>query len=225
MLRDEPTGPGTIQLHLHVGGSLGDPAWTGPGKPVRHRGVVTFHVGIPREIQDVSLEDRFLEFADASIETATKTYHQAGLDFDEAGHRRAVATTRERLAALPPAAVRREAFRDFEERFARRKSMQDARPEPYPEPRPGPSMPSLQFSWSSQADLERLFELEEEVDRRLQASALGEVDGNEIGGDTYDLFLSPRPRQKRHVVDMAEKVVAEAGLEHLRTTPRRESNK
>lgn len=49
--------------------------------------------------------------------------------------------------------------------------------------------------------------------------------GNEIGGDSYDLFVAPRPRQKRQALEMAEKVVAEAGLEHLRTTARRRGTK
>lgn len=221
MLAGEPTGPGTIHLHLHVGGSLGDPAWAGPGKVSRREGVVSFDVGVPRAIQDVGLEERLLAFAEASVDAATAACHRAGVAFDEGGHRQAIRSTRATLAKLSPAAVRREEFRAFEERFARRKSMREAQPETYSEPRSGPPMPRLRFSWSSQADLDRLFEFEKEVDRQLLASSLGEVDGNEIGGDSYDLFIAPSPGQKRQAMEMAENVVAEAGLAHLRTTARR----
>lgn len=225
MLSVEPTGPGTVHLHLHVGGSLGDPAWAGPGKASRRKAVVYFDVGIPLAIQDVGLEERLLAFAEASVDAATEACHRAGFDFDEGGHRQVIESTRTALADLQPPAARREDFRAFEERFARRKSMREAKPEVYPEPRSGPPMPRLRFRWSSQADLDRLFELEVEVDRRLPQSSLGEVDGNEVGGDSYDLFVTPRPGQKRRAMELAEKVVADAGLAHFLTTTRRRGTK
>jgi hypothetical protein len=216
LLEGQSTGPGVVELHLYVGGTLGEPGWIGPGRPSRRRGVVAFHVGIPRAIQDATLEERLLEFAERGVDVASGEFHRAGLDFDSDGHREAIRQTRRQLAAMSPASVRRDAFRPFEERFARRRSSREAEPETYSEPRPSSPMPHISFAWSTQGELAQLFRLEELVDERLIAEDLGSVDGNEIGAGTFDLFISPFPGKRRAAMAAAETVVVEQTLSGLR---------
>ena len=201
------TEAGDIMLHLHVGGSLGEPAWTGPGKPRRERGAVSFHVGLPRAIQDDQLEVRLLDFASAAVDVTSSVLKGAGREFDELGHRAAIESTSRSLSTLASSEVRRGAFRALEEQYARRQSIRGASPKVYKEPKGQRLMPSFEFAWSSQGELDRLFELEIAVDQALQTASLGHVDGNEIGAESFTLFVEPKHGKTRPALAMAAETI------------------
>jgi hypothetical protein len=138
-----------------------------------------------------------LDYASTAVDLAEKKLSDAGRPFDADGHRLTVERARSEVRALEPAEERRAAFRPIEEQYARRKRVRDSVAEVYEEPNHrSPSLIKVEFPWSTQAKLDRLFELERTIDGALKSAGFGEVDGNEIGAGSFTLFIAPRRGKK-----------------------------
>ena len=207
LLRDGDAGEGEIALTLHLGGSLLEPGWTGLAKPTRRGNSVEFAVGIPRELQDEQLETTIIDFAVKAVDIAAEECRKAAVPFDAAAHHAVVARARDAIRRQPPPADRMQAFRPIANAYLRRQRAW-APPGTY-EPPDGKTtkLIELVFRWTTNADLDRLFELHERVDQELVAAGAGHVDGNEVGHGTFTIYVAPEAGQKRLAKQIAARVV------------------
>lgn len=90
--------------------------------------------------------------------------------------------------------------------------MLDAVAVPYPEPTPSRPLPTIRFTYLTQADVDALFDLETVAVAALHDAGLGSIDGNEIGGGTFELFLEPKRGKRAAAIGLVQSLALEKGI-------------
>lgn len=193
----ETNAGASIDIVLHIPGSLGEPDFEGlrTGRLSRRKAMIQAEVAVPREMVESSEPAApLLHLVASAIVAGATEFQRAGIEFDVPAHARAIERTASRLNVPAP------------------RTLTLGRVASIP---PDAPMVEVRLSLRGKAP-SAPFAVEDELIRLVEDGGLGEFEGNEIGqGEHVMYFVSDDlPRLYRFIVD-AVQVIDPSATVHL----------